>query len=205
MPRQPSDLCKLLYSSVAMSRAASRHLSDSRVSPFVRVHQEPVPSTSAASATDEEVNVKIDMQDLRTVEEVGDSSPRSVGNLPRRPRSRSPLRRARRFRSRSPTRHSKRRTRSRSRRSRRRSGSFSRSCSPRRRSRSSSRWRSYGRYSLQSRRRYRYPFGLCSAPRIFSKIMKEVVSFYRAKGTRMVVYLDDMLFLHQESVLGRGT
>ena len=52
-------------------------------------------------------------------------------------------------------------------------------------------------------RKYQFlclPFGLCSAPRIFSKIMKAVVSFFRKKGVRMVVYLDDMLFFHQDRI-----
>ena len=41
------------------------------------------------------------------------------------------------------------------------------------------------------------PFGLSTAPRTFTKVTKTVVSFLRSRGVRMVVYLDDMLFLHQ--------
>ena len=42
------------------------------------------------------------------------------------------------------------------------------------------------------------PFGLSTAPHTFTKITKPVVSFLRGRGIRMVIYLDDMLFLHQE-------
>ena len=42
------------------------------------------------------------------------------------------------------------------------------------------------------------PFGLSSAPRIFTKLMKPVVAYLRARGVRMVIYLDDMLFLHEQ-------
>jgi hypothetical protein len=38
------------------------------------------------------------------------------------------------------------------------------------------------------------PFGLTSAPRIFSKLMAAVAAFFRAKGIRLVFYLDDWLF-----------
>lgn len=37
------------------------------------------------------------------------------------------------------------------------------------------------------------PYGLCVAPRIFTKIMKEVISYLRQRGYRSVVYLDDIL------------
>lgn len=39
------------------------------------------------------------------------------------------------------------------------------------------------------------PFGLCSAPRVFTKIMKPVVSHFREKGKKMIIYLDDILIL----------
>lgn len=121
---RPSDLCKLLYSLDAMSRAASRHSSDSRVSPFVKVSlqaqaTEPVPSTSAASANESEVCVReLDIQDFHTLEEVGKCSPPSLelGS------QKSPPRQTRRSCLRSPSRHS-RRSRSRSRRVHRRSRS----------------------------------------------------------------------------------
>ena len=41
------------------------------------------------------------------------------------------------------------------------------------------------------------PFGLTSAPRVFSKIMKPVVGALRHMGIRLVIYLDDILVLHQ--------
>jgi len=40
------------------------------------------------------------------------------------------------------------------------------------------------------------PFGLSSAPRAFTKIMKPVVAVLRASGIRVVIYLDDLLFLN---------
>ena len=41
------------------------------------------------------------------------------------------------------------------------------------------------------------PFGLSSAPRTFTKVMRPVVAHLRSLGIRLVVYLDDMLFLAQ--------
>ena len=41
------------------------------------------------------------------------------------------------------------------------------------------------------------PFGLSSAPRTFTKVMKPVVSYLRSLGVRMIVYLDDILILGQ--------
>lgn len=40
-------------------------------------------------------------------------------------------------------------------------------------------------------------FGLSSAPRIFTKLMKAVVSFLRERGIRLVIYLDDILFFER--------
>lgn len=39
------------------------------------------------------------------------------------------------------------------------------------------------------------PFGLCCAPRIFTKVMRPVVNQLRRKGYTSVIYLDDMLLL----------
>ena len=41
------------------------------------------------------------------------------------------------------------------------------------------------------------PFGLTSAPRVFTKVMRPVVTFLRAQGIRLVIYLDDLLVLAQ--------
>ena len=40
------------------------------------------------------------------------------------------------------------------------------------------------------------PFGLSSAPRVFTKLLKPVVGFLRQIGLRLIVYLDDMLFMY---------
>ena len=37
------------------------------------------------------------------------------------------------------------------------------------------------------------PFGLSSAPRLFTKVLKAVVAFFRERGIRLVIYLDDIL------------
>lgn len=39
------------------------------------------------------------------------------------------------------------------------------------------------------------PFGLCSAPRIFTKVLKPVAAFLRKKAIRVLIYLDDFLLL----------
>jgi len=41
------------------------------------------------------------------------------------------------------------------------------------------------------------PFGLSSAPRTFTKIMKPVMTVLRSLGIRVVIYLDDLLFLNE--------
>lgn len=41
------------------------------------------------------------------------------------------------------------------------------------------------------------PFGLASAPRIFTKLMKPVVALLRRSGIRLIIYLDDILFMNQ--------
>ena len=41
------------------------------------------------------------------------------------------------------------------------------------------------------------PFGLASAPRVFTKLMKPVVGLLRQLGIRLIVYLDDMLIMAQ--------
>jgi hypothetical protein len=42
------------------------------------------------------------------------------------------------------------------------------------------------------------PFGLGSAPRLFTKIMKLVVAFLRRLGIRLILYLDDCLIMNQD-------
>jgi hypothetical protein len=44
------------------------------------------------------------------------------------------------------------------------------------------------------------PFGLSSAPRAFTKLLKPVVATLRSSGIRVVIYLDDLLLLHHEAV-----
>ena len=41
------------------------------------------------------------------------------------------------------------------------------------------------------------PFGLSAAPRVFTKLQKPVVGLLRQIGVRMIIYLDDILLLHQ--------
>ena len=41
------------------------------------------------------------------------------------------------------------------------------------------------------------PFGLSSAPRIFTKLLKPVMALLRRQGTRIVIFLDDMLIMDQ--------
>ena len=40
------------------------------------------------------------------------------------------------------------------------------------------------------------PFGLSSAPRAFTKLLKPVVVLIRLLGIHVVIYLDDILLLH---------
>jgi len=44
------------------------------------------------------------------------------------------------------------------------------------------------------------PFGLGSAPRLFTKILKPAVSFLRKLGIRLIIYLDDCLILNQDKL-----
>uniref|UniRef100_A0A914XY08 Reverse transcriptase domain-containing protein n=1 Tax=Panagrolaimus superbus TaxID=310955 RepID=A0A914XY08_9BILA len=39
------------------------------------------------------------------------------------------------------------------------------------------------------------PFGLATAPRVYTKVIKPVASFLRTRGVRLIVYLDDWLFI----------
>ncbi len=42
------------------------------------------------------------------------------------------------------------------------------------------------------------PFGLSSAPRAFTRLLKPVVAVLRSSGIRIVIYLDDLLIMHQD-------
>jgi hypothetical protein len=39
------------------------------------------------------------------------------------------------------------------------------------------------------------PFGLCSAPRIFTKLIRTIISTFRSQGMRSVFYLDDFIIM----------
>ena len=39
------------------------------------------------------------------------------------------------------------------------------------------------------------PFGLCTAPRVFTKTLKPAIELLRSMGIRMVIYVDDMLLM----------
>ena len=41
------------------------------------------------------------------------------------------------------------------------------------------------------------PFGLCSAPRVFTKLLKPVLAMLRHQGIRLIMYLDDLLVMAQ--------
>ena len=43
------------------------------------------------------------------------------------------------------------------------------------------------------------PFGLATAPRTFTKILRPVVSQLRSMGIRLIIYLDDILILFQSA------
>ena len=45
------------------------------------------------------------------------------------------------------------------------------------------------------------PFGLGSVPRTFWKLMKPIIAMMRRSGIRCVIYLDDLILLHQEPVV----
>lgn len=45
------------------------------------------------------------------------------------------------------------------------------------------------------------PFGLCTSPYIFTKIMKPVISKLRLEGMLLILYLDDFLFIHNSKDL----
>ena len=42
------------------------------------------------------------------------------------------------------------------------------------------------------------PFSLSAVPRVFTKLLKPVVDFLRQNGCHLIIYLDDMLMLHQD-------
>ncbi len=42
-------------------------------------------------------------------------------------------------------------------------------------------------------------FGLASAPRVFTKLMKPLVAYFRSRGVRMVIYLDDILLIAESA------
>ena len=43
------------------------------------------------------------------------------------------------------------------------------------------------------------PFGLSSAPRIFTKVLRSVGAFLRQRGWRLIIYIDDILLMHQSA------
>lgn len=45
------------------------------------------------------------------------------------------------------------------------------------------------------------PFGLSSAPRVFTKLMKPVVAQLRKQGIRLIIYLDDILIMAETETL----
>jgi hypothetical protein len=43
------------------------------------------------------------------------------------------------------------------------------------------------------------PFGLSSAPFIYSKCMRQIAKYFRSLGIRLIHYLDDWLLLHHDA------
>ena len=39
------------------------------------------------------------------------------------------------------------------------------------------------------------PFGLCTAPRVFTKLLKPIITFLRTRNIRLLIYLDDILIV----------
>ena len=39
------------------------------------------------------------------------------------------------------------------------------------------------------------PFGLCTSPRVFTKLLKPVITFLRTRNIRLLIYLDDILIV----------
>jgi len=47
------------------------------------------------------------------------------------------------------------------------------------------------------------PFGLSSAPRVFTKLMKVPIAILRSQGIRLVIYLDDLLIMAESASIAR--
>lgn len=45
------------------------------------------------------------------------------------------------------------------------------------------------------------PFGLATAPMVFTKLMKPVVAAFRQQGIRLIIYLDDILIMEKSQAL----
>ena len=53
------------------------------------------------------------------------------------------------------------------------------------------------RWGTQSFQFNSLPFGLSTAPRVFTKVLRPIVGQLRSMGVRCVIYLDDILIMHQ--------
>ena len=53
------------------------------------------------------------------------------------------------------------------------------------------------RWGTQSFQFNSLPFGLSTAPRVFTKVLRAIVGQLRSMGVRCVIYLDDILIMHQ--------
>ncbi|GJP47646.1 hypothetical protein CLOM_g6826 [Closterium sp. NIES-68] len=49
------------------------------------------------------------------------------------------------------------------------------------------------------------PFGLATAPFVFTELIKQLAKRWRASGMRVVPYVDDLLFLYNSHSLARST
>ena len=48
------------------------------------------------------------------------------------------------------------------------------------------------------------PFGLNCAPWVFTKLMKPLIGFWREKGVRLIIYLDDILIMNSSREAASG-
>jgi hypothetical protein len=48
------------------------------------------------------------------------------------------------------------------------------------------------------------PFGMATAPRVFTMVLRPIIEYFKKKGFRIVIYLDDILILNQSAASARS-